>query len=197
MQKGQIYTAMRKIPQAREAYSVGTRACKTSVPLYLLLSRLEESHNATTKARSVLERGALATKSPLIALEAVRVERRAGNIVQAKALMARALQQFPTSGPLWSENIWHLEDRTKRKPRSLDAIKTVDSDPSLFVTVARVFWGERKVDKAASWFERAIVLDPDLGDTWAWYWRVFERVWHVGEEGGGVGEDCGAGAWAW
>ena len=171
MQKGQIYSAMHKIPQAREAYSVGTRACKTSVPLYLLLSRLEESQNATTKARSVLERGTLATKSPLIALEAIRIERRAGNITQAKALMARALQQFPTSGSLWSENIWYLEDRTKRKPRSLDAIKIVDSDPSLFVTVARVFWGERKIDKAASWFERAIVLDPDLGDTWAWYWR--------------------------
>ena len=171
MQKGQIYTAMNKIPNAREAYSTGTRVCKTSVPLYLLLSRLEESQKLTTKARSVLERGALATKSPLIALEGVRVERRAGNITQAKALMARALQQSPTSGPLWSENIWYLEERTKRKPRSLEAIKKVDNDPSLFVTVARVFWGERKIEKAASWFEKAIVLDPDLGDTWAWYWR--------------------------
>ena len=170
MQKGQIYTAMNQSALAREAYSIGTRACKTSVPLYLLLSRLEESQSQTTKARSVLERGALATKSPLIALEAIRVERRAGNLVQAKALMARALQQFPTSGPLWSENVWYLEDRTKRKPRSLDAIKAVDSDPVLFVTVARVFWGERKIDKAAGWFERAIVLDPDLGDTWGWYW---------------------------
>ena len=171
MQKGQIYTAMGKIPQAREAYSLGTRACKTAVPLYLLLSRLEESQNLTTKARSVLERGALATKSPLITLEAVRVERRAGNIAQAKSLMARALQQFPTDGPLWSENIWHLEDRTKRKPRSLEAIKKVDNDPNLFVAVARVFWTERKIDKAASWFEKAILLDPDLGDTWGWYWQ--------------------------
>ena len=171
MQKGQIYTAMGKIPQAREAYSIGTRACRSSVPLYLLLSRLEESQNLVTKARSVLERGALATKSPLIALESVRIERRAGNVAQAKTLMARALQQFPTDGPLWSENIWHLEDRTKRKPRSLEAIKKVDNDPVLFVTVARVFWTERKIDKAASWFEKAILLDPDLGDTWAWYWR--------------------------
>ena len=171
MQKGQIYAAMHRLPQAREAYNTGTRACKTSVPLYLLLSRLEESQSLIVKSRSVLERGALATKSPLIALERIRVERRAGNLIQAKALMARALQEFPTNGSLWGENIWHLEDRTKRKPRSLDAIKVVESDPTLFVTVARVFWGERKVEKAASWFEKAIVLDPDLGDTWAWYWR--------------------------
>ena len=171
LQKGQIYLALGKIPQAREAYNLGTRACKSSVPLYLLLSRLEESQKLTTKARSVLERGALATKSPLIALEAVRVERRANNIAQAKTIMARALQQFPTDGALWSENIWHLEDRTKRKPRSLEAIKKVDNDPILFVTVARVFWTERKIDKAAGWFEKAILLDPDLGDTWVWYWR--------------------------
>lgn len=175
MQKGQIYAAMGKIPQAREAYSVGTRACKSSVHLYLLLSRLEESQGLITKARSVLERGVLNCKSPLIALEAIRVERRAGNLAQAKALMARALQQFPTSGLLWSENIWHLEDRTKRKPRSLEAIKKVDNDPSLFVTVARVFWTERKLDKAASWFEKAILLDPDLGDTWAWYQRFLNE----------------------
>lgn len=171
MQKGQIYSSMGKIPQARNAYSVGTQVCKTSVPLYLLLSRLEESQDLITKARSVLERGALNTKSQFIALEGVRLERRAGNIAQAKTLMARALQQFPTSGPIWSENIWHLEDRTKRKPRSLEAIKKVDNDPSLFVAVARVFWTERKLDKAASWFEKAILLDPDLGDTWGWYWR--------------------------
>jgi pre-mRNA-processing factor 6 len=85
--------------------------------------------------------------------------------------MAKALQECPTSGLLWSENIWHLEPRTQRKPRSLEAIKKVDNDPILFVTVARIFWGERKLDKAMNWFEKAILLDADLGDTWAWYYK--------------------------
>ena len=171
MQKGQIYQATRQIPQARQAYNVGTHACPQSVPLYLLLSRLEEAQGLTVKARSVLERGFLATKSAEIALEQVKVEFRANNIQQAKNLMAKALQSHGTSGQLWSFNIWNLEARTQRKPRSLEAIKKVDNDPTLFVTVARVFWGERRLEKAANWFEKAILLDADLGDTWAWYYK--------------------------
>ena len=171
MQKGQIYQSMGQIPQARQAYNVGAKACPNSVPLYLLLSRLEESQGLTVKARSVLERGLLATKSAEIALEQVKIEFRAGNIQQAKNLMAKALQSHGTYGPLWSFSIWNLEARTQRKPRSLEAIKKVDNDPTLFVTVARVFWGERKLEKAANWFEKAILLDADLGDTWAWYYK--------------------------
>ena len=32
-------------------------------------------------------------------------------------------------------------------------------------------WAERKLDRAQNWFERALLLDRDLGDTWAWYYR--------------------------
>ena len=124
------------------------------------------------KARSVLDRARLAVpKSAELWTESVRVERRANNIPQAKVLMAKALQEVPNSGLLWSEAIWHLEPRTQRKPRSLEAIKKVDNDPILFVTVARIFWGERKLEKAQNWFEKAILLDSDIGDTWAWYYK--------------------------
>ena len=85
--------------------------------------------------------------------------------------MAKALQEVPKSGVLWSELIWHLEPRTQRKPRALEAIKKVDNDPILFVTVARIFWAERRLEKAQSWFEKALVLDSDNGDTWAWYYK--------------------------
>lgn len=176
MQKGQIYSAQGKMPQAREAYNTGTRVCPTSVPLFLLLGRLEEASGVVVKARSVLERGIMASpKSAELRLESIRVERRAGTIPQAKVLMAKALQALPTSGALWSESIWHLEPRTQRKPRSLEAIKKCENSPTLFVTVARVFWGERKLDKAANWFEKAIVLDADLGDTWAWYLKFLQQ----------------------
>ena len=172
MMKGQIYDAAGKVPQAREAFSTGTRACPKSVPLWLLASRLEERLGAVVKARSVLDRARLAVpKDAQLWTESVRVERRANNLAQAKNLMAKALQEVPNSGLLWSESIWHLEARTQRKPRSLEAIKKVDNDPSLFVTVARIFWGERRLEKAAGWFEKAILLDSDLGDTWAWYYK--------------------------
>jgi len=172
MMKGQIYEGEGKAPQAREAYSTGTKACPKSVPLWLLFSRLEEKSGNVVKARSVLDRARLAVpKSAELWTESVRVERRANNINQAKVLMAKALQEIPNSGLLWSESIWHLEPRTQRKPRSLEAIKKVDNDPILFVTVARIFWGERKLEKAQNWFEKAIILDSDLGDTWAWYYK--------------------------
>ena len=172
MMKGQIYDAENKLPQAREAYNTGTRACPQSIPLWLLASRLEEKAGVVVKARSVLDRARLACpKNDQLWTESVRVERRAKNLPQAKNLMAKALQEVPSSGLLWSESIWHLEPRTQRKPRSLEAIKKVDNDPTLFVTVARVFWGERRLEKAATWFEKAILLDSDLGDTWAWYVR--------------------------
>ncbi|KAE8365269.1 PRP1 splicing factor, N-terminal-domain-containing protein [Aspergillus caelatus] len=172
MMKGQIYESQNKYPQAREAYGTGTRACSRSVPLWLLASRLEEKAGAVVKARSVLDRARLAVpKNAELWTESVRVERRANNIAQAKVLMAKALQEVPTSGLLWSESIWHLEPRAQRKARSLEAIKKVDNDPILFITVARIFWGERRLEKAMTWFEKAIVSDSDLGDGWAWYYK--------------------------
>ncbi|KAM0333160.1 hypothetical protein ACHAQA_001820 [Verticillium albo-atrum] len=172
MLKGQIYEDLDKLGQAREAYSTGVKAVPKSVQLWLLYSRLEERAGLIVKARSVLDRARLAVpKSPELWCESVRVERRAGNVNQAKSLMAKALQEVPKSGLLWSEQIWHLEARTQRKPRSLEAIKKVDNDPILFVAVARLFWGERKLEKAQNWFEKALVLDSNNGDTWAWYYK--------------------------
>jgi pre-mRNA-processing factor 6 len=172
MMKGQIYEAEGKAPQAREAYGTGTKACPKSVPLWLLYSRLEERSGNLPKARGILDRARLAIpKSPELWTESVRIERRANNISQAKINMAQALQQVPSSGLLYSESIWHLEPRTQRKPRVLEAIKKVDNDPILFVTIARIFWGERRLEKAQNWFEKAILLDSDLGDTWAWYYK--------------------------
>jgi pre-mRNA-processing factor 6 len=172
MMKGQIYQGEGKLPQAREAFATGTKACSKSVPLWLLYSRLEEKAGNIVKARGILDRARLAVpKSPELWTETVRIERRANNINQAKNLMAQALQQVPNSGLLYTESIWHLEPRTQRKPRALEAIKKVDNDPTLFTTIARIFWGERKLEKAQNWFEKAIVLDSDLGDTWAWYYK--------------------------
>jgi len=172
MMKGQIYESDGKTPQAREAYGTGTKACPKSVSLWLLYSRLEERTGMLPKARGILDRARLAVpKSPELWTETVRLERRANNISQAKNRMAQALQEIPNSGLLYSESIWHLEARTQRKPRALEAIKKVDNDPTLFVTIARIFWGERKLEKAQNWFEKAILLDSDLGDTWAWYYK--------------------------
>jgi len=180
MMKGQLYELddTPKLPQAREAYTAGTRACPSSVPLWILAARLEEKTGITVKARSILDRARLAVpKEPRLWTESVRVERRAGNEAAAKNLMARAFQEVPQaqSGLLWAERIWHLEARNQRKALALEAIKQVQEDPVLFVSVARIFWGERRLEKAATWFEKAVVLDPDVGDTWAWYMKFLRQ----------------------
>ncbi|KAI1865874.1 uncharacterized protein JN550_008132 [Neoarthrinium moseri] len=174
MMKGQIYEDLDKPLQAREAYATGVKEVPSSVPLWLLYVRLEEKLGQLPKARSVLDRARLAVpKNAELWCESVRIERRAGNTKQAETLMERALRDVPkqNQGPLWSEKIWHLTARPQRKPRALEAIKEVDNDPTLLVAVARIFWGERRLDKAQNWFEKALVRDPDLGDTWAWYYK--------------------------
>lgn len=49
-------------------------------------------------------------------------------------------------------------------------------------SVARLFWAERKVEKARLWLQRAVDADKDNGDLWAW-WLKFER--QHGEQVGG------------
>ncbi|KAI0012318.1 pre-mRNA splicing factor [Xylariaceae sp. FL0662B] len=174
MMKGQIYEDIDKPLQAREAYGTGVKAAPRSVPLWLLYSRLEEKLGQLPKARSVLDRARLAVpKSAEIWCESVRIERRAQNMKQAESLMERALRDVPKAeqGILWSEKIWHLTARPQRKARALEAIKEVDNDPTLLVAVARIFWGERRLEKAQNWFEKALVRDSDLGDSWAWYYK--------------------------
>lgn len=41
--------------------------------------------------------------------------------------------------------------------------------------VCRLFWSERKLKKAREWFQRAVKIDPDLGDTWAYFYK-FELI---------------------
>jgi hypothetical protein len=56
-------------------------------------------------------------------------------------------------------------------------LKKTNNSPPVLVTVARLFWSERKVEKARSWFERSVKTDsgdPDYGDAWSWWWK-FEQ----------------------
>ena len=56
-----------------------------------------------------------------------------------------------------------MEPRPQRMSKALDALKKTDSDARIIIVVARVFWADRKLDKARTWFTRAIATDPDLG----------------------------------
>ena len=106
--------------------------------------------------------------APRLWLEAVRLERRAGNRKAAATLMPKALQQCRTAGILWAESI-AMEPRAQQKTKSSDALKACDNDPHVILAVSRLFWRDRKEEKARSWCNRAVTIDPDLGDAWANY----------------------------
>ena len=187
--------------RARKFYQRGLKECSENVVLWILTSRLEErahifdattlvkSGTGVTKARSVLDQARLHnTKNPELWLESIRLERRARNEKLAETLMARALQECPTSGRLLAENI-STAPKVQQKSKSADAIKRCPEDPYVIVAVASLFEFDRKNDKARKWFDRAVVLNPDLGDSWARYY-AFELEAGTKEQQERVKERC-------
>ncbi|KAJ2841902.1 U4/U6 x U5 tri-snRNP complex subunit Prp1, partial [Coemansia erecta] len=178
--QAQIEVQLGRPKEARQTLSRALKSCPESVELWIAAARLEASHHfgLHTRARAILERARVyVPRNPHLWLEAVCLECDVGSGGDqvARALLARALQECPKSGILWAQAIL-LEPRQQRKAKSVDALKVgagVATDPALITMVARLFWSERRLDKARSWFERATRADPDYGDAWAW-WLRFE-----------------------
>lgn len=58
----------------------------------------------------------------------------------------------------------------------------------LWLGCLRLFWTERKISKAREWFQRAVKIEPDLGDTWANFYKFeLQHGTEVGTETGGNG----------
>ncbi|XP_078440246.1 pre-mRNA splicing factor-like protein [Wolffia australiana] len=177
---GQMEDRLGRPQPAKDAYESGLRHCPTSIPLWLALAGLEERTSGPSKARAVLN---LARKknprNPDLWLAAVRAESRQGLRKEAESLMAKALQECPASGVLWAAAI-EMAPRPQRKTKSVDALKRCDHDPHVIAAVAKLFWNDRKVDKARTWLNRAVTLAPDVGDFWAMLYKF--EVQHGSEE---------------
>lgn len=191
------------LDRARDFFKRGLDQCPNNVTLWILASRLEEkapmllinSNGETnkglgfTKARSILELGRLKNpKNAKLWVEAIRLERRANSEKLAVTLMARALQECPNSGLLLAENII-MSPRAEQKAKSADAIKKCPDDPLVIIAVASLFASERKVDKARKWFQRGVILNKDLGDSWAKFY-VFEKKFGDAEKQKAVKDQC-------
>jgi len=192
------------LDKARKTYQEGIEKCSDNVTLWILASRLEEkahtfvaadgstgmesgSKQGVAKTRSLLELARLKhPKNDLLWLEATRLERRSGNTKLAESLMARALQECPKSGRLLAENI-ATAPRVEQKSKAADAIKRNPESPLVIAVVASLFASDRKIIKARKWFERAVLLDPDLGDSWAKYY-IFESNHGTKQQRGAVKE---------
>ena len=194
------------LDKARKIYQEGIEKCKeNNVTLWILASRLEEraytfansveeteqqqKQQCVTKARSLLELARLQNpKNDILWLEATRLERRSGNSQLADSLLARALQECPKSGALLAENII-TSPRVTQKNKSATAIKRNPESPLVIVAVASLFASDKKATKARKWFERAVVLNPDIGDSWARYY-AFEKDYGTLEQQSAVKDRC-------
>ncbi|KAF7724034.1 hypothetical protein EC973_001441 [Apophysomyces ossiformis] len=190
MIKGQVEDeALNQPTKARETYNKAVKTCPKSITLWILLAKLEEKLGMVTKARATLEKARyINPKTPELWLHAIRTETRANNISSAKAMAAKALQECPSSGIIWTESIF-MEARPQRKARSVDALKKCEHDPVIVTTVARLFWTDRKIEKARNWFQKAVQIDPDQGDSFAW-WYKFEQQHGTKEHRDNVMKRC-------
>ncbi|KAG6486140.1 protein STABILIZED1-like [Zingiber officinale] len=168
---GQMEDRLGQGEKTKEAYENGLKHCPQCVPLWLSLANLEERTNGLSKARAVLTMARKKNpQNPELWLAAIRSEARHGNKKEADSLMAKALQECPTSGILWAASI-EMVPRPQRKTKSADALKRCDHDAYVISSVAKLFWQDRKVDKARNWFNRAVTLSPDIGDFWVFYYK--------------------------
>eukprot|EP00741_Cyanophora_paradoxa_P005336 tig00000880_g5175.t1 len=176
--------------KARELFAAGHKACPTAVKLWLASAALEEHSGSVAKARAVLEKARIKNgTAPQLWLAQIRLEAGpAANKKAALAVLAKALQECPSAGILWAEAIG-LEERPQKKARSVDALKRCENDPHVVLAVAKLFWSDRKIDKARSWFNRAVTLGPDLGDAWATYLK-FETQHGTPEQQAEVVRKC-------
>lgn len=177
---GQLELRLGRVDSAREAFLRGLRHCPNSIPIWLSAAQLEEKHGTLSKARALLEQARLKNpQTPELWLSAVRTEFRGGNKKAAEALLAKALQDCPSSGILWAEAI-EMAPRPQRKAKSVDALKRCDHDAHVVAAVAKLFWADRKVEKARSWLGRAVALNPEIGDLWALLYKF--EIQHGFEE---------------
>ena len=78
---------------------------------------------------------------------------------------------------LWAEDLLTCT-KVSQKSKSRDALQKCENDAYVVLAVARLFAHDRKSDKARKWMERATLLQPKLGDAWAYLYH-FELQIHA------------------
>jgi pre-mRNA-processing factor 6 len=168
---GHLQIKAKNTDKARMIYERGLELNKTSVDLWICAIHLEESLKNFPKARSIWEKAKQTIPNdPNIWYTAIRLEEHENNLTGAKYMLARGLQVCPKSGELWALAI-EMEPKSLRNSKSVEALKHCDNDPYVILAVAKLFWKDRKYEKARKWLDRAIQINPDYGDAWVYNYK--------------------------
>ncbi|GFZ05692.1 pre-mRNA splicing factor-like protein [Actinidia rufa] len=161
------------IETARAIYAHALTVFLTKKSIWLKAAQLEKTYG-TRESLDALLRKAVTYRPQAEVLWLMGAKEKVacghGYKKEADILMAKALQECPNSGILWAASI-EMVPRPQRKTKSMDALKKCDHDPHVIAAVAKLFWHDRKVDKARNWLNRAVTLAPDIGDFWALYYK--------------------------
>ena len=161
--------------EAKDIYEKAIESIKTSARLWISYISFEADQGNFPRARSILENAKVRIKKSIdLWLACINLERKANNLEGALYFIAKGLQELPNSGELWAVAI-ELEPKATRKTKIVAALKNCDNAPLVLTAVAKLFWKEKKLEKAKRWIERAVALKPKLGDAWAYYMRIVEE----------------------
>jgi len=182
---------------ARRVLARAVAACPGRVAVWRAYASLETRVGDVGRARAILAAGrarlaaardtdtnvaAAAAGDPrddpaLLWVAASRVERcpppnGAGDAAAADRLIDRGLQENPASGPLWAEAVLTCP-KQQRKSRGAEALSRAgDACPEVVEAVGRLFFRERRHDKARAWLRRACGAAPLRGDAWAALYKL-------------------------
>merc|ERR1712066_15176 len=153
---------------SRQVFISGLRVCISAIPLWINYALLEEKMGHFSKARALLEQGILKNpKNETLWLAAIKTELRAENKKNAEFLLVKAIQKCPKSGLLWSMAI-EMAPHFQRKAKCSEALKICDNAPYVICAIAKLFWDDRKINRARNWLMRDVAISPKIGDFWGY-----------------------------
>lgn len=169
LQKAQHLIRNKEFSKAREAAAIGTRSCPDSALLWRVLAEIDDKYlKSIIKARSVLDNAVIKVPQSDVIWEAkIKLERRNENLKAARLAITKALQLFPTSPRIWTQNL-ELLPKTQRQKALVEALKKTDNSTSILLNIGILFWLDGKISKAKPWFDRSLSSDKSNGDCWAW-----------------------------
>ncbi|ODV64261.1 U4/U6-U5 snRNP complex subunit PRP6 [Ascoidea rubescens DSM 1968] len=179
IQKGKIFEEKQEFFKSKEAYKQGIENCPNSPLIWILYSKvIEKADKNIIRSRSMLDRGLIENKdNEDIWCEKIKLEIR-NNIKDRSnidSLISKALQVLPNSAKIWSLKIKFIKKKSQRKNIILKAMKETKNDPIILLSIGEYMLMDGKLDKAKSWFLKAINEDRSIGDCWVWLYLLLKE----------------------